>query len=360
MKHITALLLITLTAAWAWAGPGVSISFKKSYTVLDFRNITIKEIRPHPAENKIILTVTASLKEKHTVVDYRALKTVSFFTNRIEILLSYQRNYFLNANTLYIMDSFPQKAIALEPRVPLYEKNDISSTLETELIQGALCHIIKNKKNWLFAEIPDQGDHAGWLKEEQVNLLLPGNFHFDAVISQKDVVMTTHDGSRRNLQGGTPYSILKEGADRTEIELTDGTRGFIPHRSPLLFQGLRHSLVETAREFLGVPYLWGGTTGRGLDCSGLTWLVYRMNDIKIPRDGTPQFKSGKRISQKDLQPGDLVFFSTFKPGPSHVGLYIGSGEFIHAATEGVRISSLSEKYWAKRLYGCVTLLSETD
>lgn len=99
--------------------------------------------------------------------------------------------------------------------------------------------------------------------------------------------------------------------------------------------GLRRALVETARGFLGTPYLWGGTTEQGFDCSGLTQAVYQLGGLRLPRSAQAQFDAGRPVAEADLQPGDLVFFALGGGSRvSHVGLYLGGGTFIHAPSSG--------------------------
>ena len=91
--------------------------------------------------------------------------------------------------------------------------------------------------------------------------------------------------------------------------------------------------------YLGVPYVWGGASPRGFDCSGFTMYVYAQVGVSLPHNAAAQFGMGTPVSQGQLEPGDLVFFY----GLGHVGLYIGGGSFIHAPHTGdvVKISSLS-------------------
>jgi hypothetical protein len=104
-------------------------------------------------------------------------------------------------------------------------------------------------------------------------------------------------------------------------------------------QGLRANLVETANGYLGVPYLWGGSTGTGFDCSGLTMAVYRLNGLKLPRSSREQYAQGTRVSLGDARRGDLLFFATAGSGRvSHVGIYVGGDSFIHAPRRGRTIT----------------------
>jgi cell wall-associated NlpC family hydrolase len=115
------------------------------------------------------------------------------------------------------------------------------------------------------------------------------------------------------------------------------------------------SLVDAALDYAGVPYLWAGVTPNGFDCSGFTY--YLMSDVlgyQFSRAIDLQMESGYAVSTAELLPGDLVFFqNTYKWGLSHVGIYIGDNQFIHAENEdtGVRISSLDSPYYSTRWYG---------
>jgi hypothetical protein len=122
----------------------------------------------------------------------------------------------------------------------------------------------------------------------------------------------------------------------------------------------REALVKTAKEFIGIPYLWGGQSADdGFDCSGLTMTVYQLNGLNLPRHSRTQFDVGDSISKHDLQKGDLVFFA--KKGSyrvSHVGIYIGNDRFIHASSHGkkIRIDCLSTDYFTNQFVGARTYL----
>lgn len=112
------------------------------------------------------------------------------------------------------------------------------------------------------------------------------------------------------------------------------------------------SAAKSAKQYLGAPYVYGGKTPRGFDCSGLTLFVYKKYGVNIPRTSYSQAKSGKSIRKRNLKPGDLVFFKTSGGSRvSHVGIYIGKDKFIHAPGTGrkVTVATLTNPYF-KRTY----------
>jgi cell wall-associated NlpC family hydrolase len=119
-------------------------------------------------------------------------------------------------------------------------------------------------------------------------------------------------------------------------------------------RGSEADLVATARRFSGVPYLWGGMSVHGVDCSGLTSRVYAVNGIDLPRDADLQFDDARAraVERADLRPGDLVFFGQKKI--THVGMYVGDGRFINATTHtrpDVHEDSLDDPYWVSLYRG---------
>jgi uncharacterized protein YgiM (DUF1202 family) len=116
---------------------------------------------------------------------------------------------------------------------------------------------------------------------------------------------------------------------------------------------IRQQIVAEAKKHLGTPYVWGGSTPKGFDCSGFVQYVMNMNGISLPRTTTEQYKIGTYVAKSDLQPGDLVFLqNTYRDGISHVGIYVGDGKMIHASSsKGVVISSLSTSYYSQHYYG---------
>ena len=129
-------------------------------------------------------------------------------------------------------------------------------------------------------------------------------------------------------------------------------------------ESIRQEIVTRAHSFLGLPYRWGGyTPEKGFDCSGLTMAVYDLVGLHLPRTSLAQFRSGTAVSKENLDRGDLVFFlSQNRNRISHVGIYTGEGNFIHAPGENkiIQVESLSNQYFQNYFAGARTYLAEED
>ena len=112
-------------------------------------------------------------------------------------------------------------------------------------------------------------------------------------------------------------------------------------------------IVQMAQQYMGTPYVWGGSSPGGFDCSGFIYYIYGQFGISLPRMSDGQFEVGRAISGDNLLPGDLVFFTTYEPGASHVGIYLGGGRFIHASSAAgeVTITPLGKSYYQERYLG---------
>lgn len=156
--------------------------------------------------------------------------------------------------------------------------------------------------------------------------------------------------------------------DRAEARLTEGQRQLGAFtdvlRSAMLEAGPDarglHPFVRVAQRYLGTPYVWGGESARGFDCSGFIMRVMRdLGYRALPHSAAEQFRYGMPITKGALKPGDIVFFAnTYKPGISHVGIYLGGTRFIHAANSkvGTIVSSLNDQKWIEHYAGARRLV----
>ncbi|WP_425060693.1 hypothetical protein SCACP_14320 [Sporomusa carbonis] len=111
-------------------------------------------------------------------------------------------------------------------------------------------------------------------------------------------------------------------------------------------------VIQTSLRYTGVPYVFGGISPSGFDCSGFTRYVFAQSGVYLPRTADEQFEVGRPVSYNRLEPGDLVFFSTYASGASHSGIYLGDGKFISAtSSRGVAIDRMNSSYWGPRYVG---------
>ena len=114
-----------------------------------------------------------------------------------------------------------------------------------------------------------------------------------------------------------------------------------------------YAIISTALGYRGVPFVFGGATPSGFDCSGFTSYVFGQHGVELPRVAADQYRVGTAVDPAAIEPGDLLFFETVAPGASHVALALGQDEFVHAPSERgqVRVEQLSSSYWSRRFLG---------
>lgn len=229
----------------------------------------------------------------------------------------------------------------------------------SQLLAGAPVLEVERREGFVCVEGPDR--YRGWMKEEdlapyrspkgEVRVIgLPYAFLYDAPDSP---------WPRETTYMGTQVEVCGTLHGRCRVLLPNGT-WFVPAPCLRPVKAANDpvdlpTLLQDARRFLGVPYLWGGGTARGVDCSGLVQLLFRMQGRVLCRDSHQQVRHGTPVELDAVQPGDLLFFGRSERGlPTHVGLALSKEEYIHAqggAVGRVHISRLEEAIVAGRLWG---------
>lgn len=246
------------------------------------------------------------------------------------------------------------------------EKPSYAAEMATQCLLGMPLRIVERQKNWICIDTPEA--YRCWVQRESVVVM--SREELDRWIAAPKLIFLDSYGfcfsepdakspKVADLAAGCVFRHEGDEGDYHKIRFPDGRTAFVRKESCEDFEQWAEktrptgeSLVETAREFMGVPYLWGGTSSKMLDCSGLTKLCFFLNGVIIPRNASQQAKVGQPIDISNgfdrLEKGDLIFFGTKNGNETkitHVGLYVENGDFIHEAGR-VRFGSLNpESRW---------------
>lgn len=151
----------------------------------------------------------------------------------------------------------------------------------------------------------------------------------------------------------TQSQIQKIQEETAQAEALMQNKDYVEQATKNLATANPEDIIRYAESYVGLPYIWGGITpSPGFDCSGFTQYVFRHFGINIARTAEEQFAEGVPVSRSNLQAGDLVFFSTYAPGASHVGIYVGNGMMVNSEDAGLIVTDIfSNSYWAPRYIG---------
>ncbi|WP_339710819.1 C40 family peptidase [uncultured Kriegella sp.] len=244
----------------------------------------------------------------------------------------------------------------------LRSKPGHSSELATQATLGTPVKVYKQDDNWYFIQTPD--NYLAWVDRGGVELMDKKRAtdwkSFEKIIYTKTFGQSysASDTSSQVVSDMVAGAILEKIGQQNgffEVRYPDGRLAFIYEREAqdynLWLKNLEpttESLVATSKTLMGLPYLWGGTSPKGVDCSGFTKTIYFLNGMVIPRDASQQVHSGKEVDSvrnfENLEKGDLLFFGrqatdSTKEKVVHVGMWIGNNEFIHSSGR-VHISSM--------------------
>lgn len=235
-----------------------------------------------------------------------------------------------------------------------------SAELSTQATLGTPVKVLKKEGQWYYIQTPDK--YLSWVDEGGITLMKDEDFK--SWKSNEKIIYTktyghSYTASDRaqvvsDLVAASILEVIKDASQFYMVRYPDGRSAYVSKEESESYNSWlerlhpnEENLVETSKRLMGVPYLWGGTSTKGMDCSGFTKTIYFLNGMIIPRDASQQVHAGEQIDEvknfENLEKGDLLFFGrkateTSKERVVHVGMWIGNNEFIHASNM-VRISS---------------------
>ncbi len=195
--------------------------------------------------------------------------------------------------------------------IPLRCNPSHTSEMVTQILYGEILQLLHKQENWIFVS-STHDNYEGWVDEKQLKSVktLPSS-----ILYVSNPIVKTHDG--RFLPLGSRVEINEISADETTMPM--------PIDVP--------SLIQLSEKFLGTPYLWGGRTVFGIDCSGFIQLIFMLHGIQLPRDAYLQAEIGTIVEYKDREAGNLAFFSNKEGRVIHVGMLVDKNTIIHASGE---------------------------
>ncbi|QFT89804.1 Gamma-D-glutamyl-L-lysine endopeptidase [Bacillus sp. THAF10] len=249
------------------------------------------------------------------------------------------------------------QSLNFETRLELCDANLIQS----QLLYGEELLVIDEKEDYFHILVPTQGSskddrgYPGWVPKCQVTRLEDWdivNHPIAVVTSNLTKLLTKDENERLELSFQTVLPFLENAGSLVKVKLPDGNDGFLHSKDVSVYnkwadipKGTGSDIVKTGEQFLDLPYLWGGMSGYGMDCSGFSYTMCKANGYIIPRDATDQAKEGTEIALGEIVPGDLLFFA-YEEGKGklhHVGIYYGDGKLLHSPKTGRDIEILPMK-----------------
>jgi hypothetical protein len=252
-------------------------------------------------------------------------------------------------------------ALANPARIPewlssmtLTQRRALNGHADTQALLGDRVRVVRLRPGWAKVVVPSQPSqldprgYPGWVPRRQLTARPPGpSAQLATVVARTAWLLTDQSDPARvfRISFGTRLPVVGEVGRWVRVELPDGVVRRVLRSAAVLHRpgepaipASTSSLMSTATSFVGLSYLWAGLSGFGLDCSGLTWLDYRVHGITIPRDALPQSRRGTPVAHPG--PGDLMFYAT-AGHVHHVSMYLGNGTMVHAPHTGARVQVVS-------------------
>jgi gamma-D-glutamyl-L-lysine dipeptidyl-peptidase len=262
-------------------------------------------------------------------------------------------------------------AVVIKPVANMYSAGTENADVVSQAICGTSVRLLEEKDGWVKGRTPDQ--YTGWIRLASLRRLSSGDppyasaGHVAQVQSLFADLYREADVTKHQPLLIVPFETRLEVVDTPataerrwiQVRLPDDRLAWI-QRGDVSFEAKPLSVKATinlAKRFMGLTYLWGGTSTFGFDCSGFTQMLMRARGVTMPRDADLQaaWDGVIRVKRRSLKAGDLLFFGESPQKITHTGMYIGHGKFIHDTTHGhpgVQISRLADQPWTTLLVAC--------
>ncbi|MEK4219234.1 C40 family peptidase [Bacillus sp. FSL L8-0222] len=259
------------------------------------------------------------------------------------------------------------KSMTYDQRLGLCTDN----VIQTQVLFGEEVLVTAEQDEWVSVVVPGQSSrkdkrgYPGWMKKNQLkNTNLPQSNHTVAITKPTAFLYGDTGDKEIELSFLTALPLIEEENGFFKVATPFGDR-LLRQTDAALVQnkkGTAEDIIQTGASFLGLPYLWGGISGFGFDCSGFMYSVFKANGYRIPRDAGDQAKTGKEVPLHDIGAGDLLFFA-YEEGNGaihHVGLSIGDGKMLHSPKTGksIEIITLKDTGYEKELCAARRCFSE--
>lgn len=256
-------------------------------------------------------------------------------------------------------------SVVIAPVANMYSAPRASADVVSQAVIGSNVTTLKKKRQWRKIETSD--NYTGWVRARELRpnhgnpyasdgaaqvTNLFANIYLEKDVTAHAPIATVPFEARLETEPGDNDN----DARWLRVRLPDGRQGWIQHGDISLAPKTLTipESIDLAKRFLGIPYLWGGRSSFGYDCSGFTQMLVHSRGILMPRDADQQavWSGSVTVDRADLQPGDLLYFGESAQKITHTGMYIGSGEFIHDTTHAhpvIQISKLDDQPWTHLL-----------
>lgn len=238
----------------------------------------------------------------------------------------------------------------------------------TQAHPGTEVVVIEQAGDWAKVRIPAQGNYPGWMRTSDLVPARKAQAFASARqlavvrVARTSVLESASSGGRAvaEVTLGAILGVPGRCGGFVRVVVPGGDPGYVRDDAVAVYdrdgtppRRGTDDIISTAMQLVGVPYLWGGMGVDGVDCSGFVYTVFYVNGVVLPRDAHEQYQVGVPVDRHHLRPGDLVFYSTYAAGPSHVGIYIGEHRVIQSGsgTGGVAVIDLDDPHYGPKYIG---------